>query len=184
MGTIPPLPSITAGENPTAAKLNQWSSAIDFWSNPPQASIYQTTTSTSFTTGTWGLVGFDAEIFDIVQAGDSPMHDTATQNSRLYFRTAGKYVVSGQLTFVTNATGSRSVDLRMNAAGSSSGGTSLVLQSVAALASATTVLVPEVTYAFAAGDYVELFGLQTSGGTISSQTGQRYSFLKARLVSQ
>ena len=178
MGTIPTIATATAGTVATAAYMNSIKAANDFWALTPRAYAYQSSSQTLSTSGTEYAVNFDAELFDIVQSGDSPMHDTATTNSRVYIRTTGKYRITSQITFSTNSTGFRQARVRMNAAGNPVGGTELGLSlqdAVAGNPSSVPVLVP--IYQFTAGDYVEVFAVQTSGGSLGlnvSSPGRTY----------
>lgn len=183
MGTIPSNPSFTPGQKLTAAQLSSMTAVTDFWANPPRCSVYQNTV-TSFTSGTYAVVLFDAELFDIVQSGDSEMHSTSTNTSRITIRTTGKYEVAAQLAFAANSTGNRLLQIRQNAGGVQTNGT-LLLQSGVTPSVGTTTYVspPPVEHQLAAGDHVELFGLQTSGGALNSVTSLGLTFLRVRLVA-
>lgn len=185
MGIAPAFPTYAAGEIPSASKLNQMKTWADFIDAPPQVFAYQSSAS-NLTNNAYTLVPFDAELFDIVQAVDAatPMHDVATLNSRLVFRTAGKYEISGQLTVTANTTGARNVNVRMNAAGSNVGGTSLYTGTTAPVTgTVTAVPIPQLVLPFGIGDYVELFGFQNSGGTLATINGQNNTFLRVKRVS-
>ena len=184
MGTIPTIASFVAGTELTAADLNAVKDAVDFWAQTPRCSVYaNAATSVSNSASAWTVVAFAAETFDIVQSGDSPSHDNATNNSRIYIRTSGKYEVAGQLQFVLNATGYRAVQVRLNAAGSGTGGTQLAYNALdGSSTSVVSVAVPSVEYALTAGDYIEMFGQQNSGGALNTVAGQGVSFLRVKLV--
>ena len=183
MGTIPTITTFTAGAVLTATQMNNMKAVADFWALTPRCSVYQTSvTSVSNSAVNWTLLPWQAEVFDIVQAGDSPMHDTTTNPSRVYVRTTGKYEINGQLQVVTNATGYRAVHVRLNSAGSSSGGSQISLTYVDA--SSTTVCsvpIPTVEVALTAGDYVEAFAQQNSGGALDTIVGSGVSFLRVKL---
>lgn len=181
MGTIPAYPDFANGEIVTDTKLDTIKAAGDFWASPPRCSAYLSAAQT-LTTAVAAAIGFGAETYDIVQAGDSPMHDNATNNSRIVARTTGKYMISGQVEFASNSTGVRSVVVRLNAAGVSTGGT-LILQSVqgAVTANATTVAFGPIEVALTAGDHIEVFGYQTSGGNLALNAGSAQTFLRVAL---
>jgi hypothetical protein len=183
VGTIPVPPTITAGQVLTAAQVNQIIAVPSFWANPPQCYAYNST-ATTCATSTYTPLPLQSEVFDVVQSGDSPSHDNTTANTRIYFRTAGKYQISGQVNFVVNATGSRQVDVRLNAAGSPAGGTRVNFSSQVALSGvATSVPLPVVPIVAAVGDYIEMFGWQNSGGNLDTLPGSALTFLTARLIS-
>lgn len=177
MGTIPTVATISAGAVVTSTYLNSLKAAVDFWALTPRCYAYQTSTS-SPATSTGTVLPMQAEVFDIVQSGDSPMHDNSTNNSRVYVRTSGKYIISGQVTFANNSTGIRQAYVRLNAAGSPGGGSQLTLANAPALTAVpTSVPIPTVTVPLTAGDYIELFGWQNSGGSLATVAGQGSTFL-------
>lgn len=183
MGTVPTFPSFAAGEIPTAAKLNLMKAAVDFTQTPPQCYAHQASATTTLTNNVYTLVSLDGELFDIVQSGDSPSHDLVTTNSRIYVRTAGKYEISGQLMFAANTTGARNGNIRMNAAGVNTGGSSLYTGTTTPVTGTVTALpLPQLVLPFLAGDYIELFGFQNSGGGLATVAGQGNTFLRMRWV--
>lgn len=184
MGTIPAFPAFTAGEIPTAAKMNQAKTAGDFWALTPRCSVYANATQSINNTAYVLVTAWDNELYDIVQSGDSPMHDTVTNPERLYIRTTGKYLVSGQIVFASNATGYRGLNLRLNSAGNPASGTSLVFSQQGAINGAdTSVMVPPVVWAFSAGDYLEVFARQNSAGALNLSAGRSVTFLTVKLDS-
>ena len=181
MGTIPTITTFTAGQTLTAANLNAIKSTVDFWALTPRAYAWQSTT-VSTTTSTSTLMPFQSEVFDVVQSGDSPMHDTSTNNSRIVVRTPGKYTITGQVTFDNNGTGVRQAFIRLNAAGAAGGGTQVTLANAPALTAVpTSVPLAIVTIPLVAGDYVELFGWQNSGGALGTTIGQGLTFMMVTL---
>lgn len=182
MGTIPTTPNFAAGEKLTAAKLNQVCDAIDFWALTPRCSVYQTATTNFATSGTAAVVAFDTELFDIVQSGDTASHDNTTDPSRVYIRTTGKYEISGQLVFATNATGVRTAQIRLNAAGASGAGTQLIQTNQGAVTGVPSfVPIAPFEASLSAGDHIEMFGTQTSGGALASSAGSNNTFLRVKL---
>ncbi len=95
MGTIPTFPTFTAGVAPSAATLNLMRDTVNFWALTPRCSVYLSTVQ-NINNNTSTPIAFDAELFDIVQAGDTESHNVTTNNSRVVIRTAGKYEVTGQ----------------------------------------------------------------------------------------
>ena len=183
MGTIPTISTFTAGAVLTATQLNTMKAASDFWALTPRAYVYQSSvTSIANSAASWTLLPMQAEVFDIVQSGDSPMHDTTTDPSRIYIRTTGKYEINGQVQIVLNSAGYRAAQVRLNAAGSGSGGTQVALNVVDASSAALVSLpIPTVEVALTDGDYVELFAQQNSGGALNTIVGAGVTFLRVKL---
>lgn len=181
MGTIPTIPTFT---NPiTAAHFAAIKAASDFWALTPRCYAYSSAATTITTGGSAQVISLGAEVYDIVQAGDSPSHDLVTNNTRVVCRTSGKYEIAGQVYFAQNGTGARTGSIRLNAAGSASGGTPLVQSSQTPLASGGTALAfPVVEAVLNAGDYVEIFGFQSSGANLDTSTGLGVTFLRIKLT--
>jgi hypothetical protein len=120
-------------------------------------------------------ITFDTENFDV-----GGYHDNATNNTRLTVPTGkgGYYTVNGSMGFQGNATGIRAVFLYKN-------GTLLNLPGTIFSGTTSDVRCPySYTLPLAAGDYVEVFGFQTSGGSLTvsgaqSDTTFSISFLGA-----
>lgn len=182
MGTIPTGPTFVAGQKLTAAQLNSMNDVSAFWALTPRCYAYSNTAqSIPNTTGT--VVALDAEVYDIVQSGDTASHDLVTNNSRIVVRTTGKYEITGQIQFASNATGIRTAQVRLNAAGAVGSGTLLGTNQQSPLTGASTsVGLTPVEVALTAGDYVEMFATQTSGGALNTVSGQGTTFLRIKLT--
>lgn len=89
------------------------------------------------------------------------IHSTTTNTGRLTCVTAGIYSIFGHIRFAANATGIRSVFIRLN--GTTIIGSQLNHQSSAAIAELSIV----THYVLAVGNYVELMVYQNSGGALS-----------------
>lgn len=111
--------------------------------------------------GSWTLITFDSE-----RADSQSMHSTSSNMGRLYAPEAGEYIFGVHARFGSNATGYRAVMVRLNAAGSSVGGTELAQDMRTAVSGTYTHVSLTTTYALAANDYVEFFGFQNSGGSL------------------
>lgn len=101
------------------------------------------------------------------------IHDTSTNNSRLTCKTAGVYLIVGQLTYAANATGIRKCAIRFN--GTTYIGNQDNLNSGASLACPVSTA---TIYPMAVNDYVEMVGYQDSGGSLNVMTapgGDQYS---------
>jgi hypothetical protein len=186
MGTIPTIPTVTAGAVGAAADFNQLAACVNFWSLTPRCYVYQLA-ATTLTTGVYGLLGFDAEVFDVANnydgGSDSPAHDITTDNSRIYVRTTGKYEISGQVQFASNPTGQRRAMVRKNAAGASGGGTGLgEFVDDASTSTETGLVIPLLEVPLTAGDYLEVFARQSSGGNLATNVGSPgFTFLRIKL---
>lgn len=113
----------------------------------------------SMINGTATLVPFNSETFDT-----DNMHDTAVNNSRIVHTTAGLY---DEAWFITIAGGvaytQLDLNIRLNAAGASGGGTSLRTQAFSDGARGTIGMFFRYLRFFNAGDYTEAFVTQNSG---------------------
>jgi hypothetical protein len=123
------------------------------------------TTSQTLSNDTQTLISFDNEVSDT-----DGYHDNTTNNNRLTVPAGlgGVYAVTGTINFDPSATGVRYVIVRKNGniffyavLNNAGGGAETMFQ--------TTQIIP-----LAAGDYVELMGIQTSGGNLTIKGGQTY----------
>lgn len=108
-------------------------------------------------------------------------HSTATNTSRLTAPTAGLYMIGGHVAFATNGTDYREVRIRLN------GTTHLASQATGAGVSIDpTRMSVTTTYQLAAGDYVELTVVQSSGGALDviAEGNNSPEFWIVRLGSQ
>jgi hypothetical protein len=134
---------------------------------------------------TWTLMTFNTQV---------NFSDTATlmafnwdaNKSRLGAQTGqtGLYSINASVTFPTNATGVRRIQVRKNAAGSATGGTLIGTTHIPALTTsgaATTVVYGRDAY-LTAGDYVEVFVLQNSGGSLTTTTAEAYTSFSLHMV--
>lgn len=175
MGTVPVLPTFTAGQVVTAAQLTALNTAISFLMAPPSAYAYRAA-ALSVGTSAWALIAYDNELLDT-----DTMVDIVGNPSRITIKTPGRFRIEGFANWAFNATGNRELMVRKNAAGSSVGGTQIQLAAVATAVtvSGTTQLIStEIT--FAANDYIEMFGWQNSGGALNIIGGQNQTYLQLR----
>lgn len=140
-------------------------SDLAFLETPPQCGVYQITAQTFAVSGTSYLMSWDTLGYDT----DATMW-TAGVPSHITFNTPGKWRVKAQLMWLANTTGIRQVDIRKNSAASPTGGARVGLgfMQASSTASQVTVCQAEVMlYGIVAGDYIEIFGSQTSGGSLA-----------------
>lgn len=103
------------------------------------------------------LLTFDSERYDT-----DTIHSTSSNTGRLTATTAGKYQITGQAAFATNATGARGLFIRLN------GTTELAhVRQPAVAGTDISILNVSTTYDLAATDYLELLAYQTSGSTLN-----------------
>lgn len=145
---------------------------LDFLLSPPRARCYQTAV-TSMPNGTATAILFDTEEDDT----DS-MHSIATNTSRIVCNAAGLYQVVGTIGFVASATGYRRVELRKNGSATAFGRVS-----VAAAPSLSTAIQVVGQVPLAVGDYVEMYGTQTSGAALDTVPGADWTKLTAQWVA-
>lgn len=102
------------------------------------------------------LIPFNSETYDT-----DNMHDVTTNNSRITFQTTGLYRVEYLLTINLATYSALDLNIRQGANGAAGGGTSIRTQGFSQ--QTPTILFPFQQY-FTAGQYVEAFVQQTSGG--------------------
>ena len=127
-----------------------------FLTNPPACRVYHSA-ATLIGTGVHTPLAFNSERYDT-----DTMHDTAVSNTRITITTAGVYVVTFNAEFAANATGVRTVGIRIN------GASFLALNAAPADGAVNPVPVTVATeYKFAAGNYIEATAWQDSGGNLN-----------------
>jgi hypothetical protein len=140
----------------TAADLN---AAIGASLYPDRCFAYQGTTATTLTTAVAAALAMDAELFDT-----STMHSTSVNPSRITTPSTGYYKAIARVGFASNATGYRMVEIRLN-------GTSIAQTRVPAISGAATVVECTCEHPLAAGQYLEVWATQTSGGNLATALG-------------
>lgn len=184
ISTYVAVPTLAVGDKLTAARWNTIGTALSFLLAPPEA-VATNTAGTSIANTTEVVVPLAGETVDTGPSWDGAMHDNVTNNSRVTFTTTGRYDVEGYTAWAANATGYRRLNLRKNAAGVAGGGTLLKAWAIAPANTATefTYVGLRWTDTFVAGDYVELFGTQGSGGALALATGSpNGNYLRVRLA--
>lgn len=179
MGTIPPLPSFTAGQVLTASQLNQFTTWASYWQNPPMCRASLTADTSGQSSGSWHVVSFDQDDID-----NDSMHSTVSNTSRITINTTGYYQITASLSWTNDPSGTREAYVYKNNNGdtSLSTGTGLINTTAAYTSNfITTVLIPPMIFSFTAGDYIELYGFQNTGGTLVIKAS---TFMQARLVGK
>ena len=158
LGLVVVAPTAAAGQLLIAS-----SSTAAAWTTPDGARVYHTVDQTA-TTGVRLTLAFNSERYD-----NGGLHDTVTNNSRLTALKAGVYSIWGGVRWAGNATGVRSLEIRLNALSTigsneaTPGGTAWRDQ------------VGCTIFKLAVNDYVELAATQTSGGDLSVVRQADYS---------
>lgn len=172
MATVPTPFDATAAQKLTATQWDAQVRDVLLWLMGngasgvyPRVHAYDNT-GNACTTGVAKLLLYDSEVYDT----DS-MHSTVTNTSRITFTTTGLYRVNTQVVFPTATFANPSwLQARINSGGSVAGGTSLFTKffNVAAAATAN----PNIIFNkfFTAGDHIEMFALQASGGASTTST--------------
>ena len=165
-------PNFTTGQIVTEANLDTLSDDITFLAGPPRCRVYNSA-AISVANATDQALTFNSERYDT-----DTMHSTAANTSRITFTTAGTYTIKGHVSFAANATGQRTLMVRLG------GATILAVQKTQATSAGSVELTVDTEYAFTAGQYVELVVSQNSGGALDVSAGGNYSpEFSARLVA-
>lgn len=124
----------------------------------------------SITNATNTILAFNSERYDTCAGAADTQHDTATNNSRLTCRYAGKYSIKACVQYAVNATGERRLFLRLN-------GTTIIAgeNKDANTGGAGTIMNIACDYDLAVNDYVEVMVHQTSGGALNVEVAANYS---------
>lgn len=151
----------TVGELLTASNMNTYVSdeltALDAASRTKPSFIVRQTVAQAFLNSTTTVVTFDVEDED-THSG----HSLVSNTSRYTIPIAGVWFFSGSIAYATNAAGTRGVKFLKNAAGV--GGRHYMM---AAPNGGSDVSTSRHLRA-AVNDFIEVAGIQTSGGTLNT----------------
>jgi hypothetical protein len=157
-----PVPrTFTVGETETAAYFNAVRDALNFLLNPPVFKGIQATTQ-AIASGAWTSIALDSSSVDSYTG-----HSNVTNNSRYTAQVAGWYWAEGYVAWqATGATCRFDSSIFRNGAAVPGSSQFLVKPGtdLAAISAST------LTY-LAVGDYVEMNGRQSSGGSINTDIG-------------
>lgn len=162
MPAVPTPPTIRDGVTPSST-WNQFRDAINFLLGPPIASLRQTAAQT-LTTGVLTAVTFDVEDVDTDVAGLGG-HSTSSNTSRWVAQYPGWYVVAAGVSWASNSTGQRVIDLLVNGTGANG---SRIWVDATAGGSPTMLASRTVKLYLTAGDFVEVEAYQNSGGNLNT----------------
>lgn len=160
MATVPSTFTWSVGSVLTAAQLNTYvSNAVAFLLSTPVCEVRQTSNQ-SLANGASVAILMDTEDID-----NDNGHSTVTNTSRYTAQTGGRFQVSGGVGFASNATGARVAWLSVN--GTTNNGSGVESTPVGG-GGVTLVPTRTKTLFLNVGDYVEVFGLQSSGGSLNT----------------
>lgn len=160
MPALPTLPTI-AGGIVTTSELSQIVSALSFLLTPPTALVRQSAVQ-SIPNSAWTALTFELTDWDSATG-----HSNVTNNTRYTAQYAGKYWISGLVSFATNATGARGIQVYIN--GTVSNPAATLLPGMAG--NSSNIPLASTPVSLAVGDYVELRVFQGSGGALNTAAG-------------
>lgn len=163
MSSLPALPDFSGGGSFPTTSAGLLVAAISFLMNPPIAELRQNAVQSIAVSGTWTAINLETEDVDSVNG-----HDTATNPSRYTAVYPGWYLVSGGVGYASNATGRRGARFAVN--GTVAQGSEALLQAPTTAGGMSVPARAKLIF-LAVGDYVEIQGMQESGGALNTNTG-------------
>lgn len=155
----PPQPrTFSVDEVEVAAYMNAVRDALIFLANPPVCNAVQATPQ-NLTTGAWTSLSLDSTAVDTYGG-----HSNATNNSRYVSQAAGYYSLTNAVSVGSNGTGWRGVRTEKNGSQITGGASEIPSNG----GGPTAIGSPEIITYLNVGDYAEAYGIQTSGGTLST----------------
>lgn len=175
----------TTGYQVLSSKSLDSSCSVEIGSVTAPWGLVYSGTGVACADNTWTLMSFNTQV-NFSSTASIMAYNWSSNNSRLGAQTGqtGLYSINASVTFPTNATGVRRIQVRKNAAGSATGGTLIGtthLPTLTTSGAATTVMYSRDAY-LTAGDYVEVFVLQNSGGSLTTTTAESYTSFSIHLV--
>ena len=157
------------GDVLTAADLNAYVRDNIKWlgTDKPHCRVRNSANISHTSSGNYQALTFDTERIDV-----GAMHDTSSNTSRLTVPSGGGgfYAIGGQIDFAANSTGRRGIQIRVN------GSTVIARKEENNIGASNDHPCSIYTeYQLSAGDYVELMGLQASGGSLNMQATSAYA---------
>lgn len=135
--------------------------AVQVGTAPPQARVFNSANITGIGSGSRVALTFNSERYD-----SGGLHSAG----RLTAPVAGVYTIGACVQFAANATGKRQLELQLN------GSTLIEIDGRAAIGGGEpTICHVGTDYQLAAGDYVEVTVVQTSGGALNIEAATAYS---------
>ena len=177
---VPSQGTVAVGDKITASLWNDdVRDAVNFLISPPRVKVYKTANQ-SIADNAYACLTWNAEAFD-----SDTMHDNTTSNSRITFTTAGTYQITLNCLWANNSTGIRNHTIEKNGSTSINSGTKILEPFAFNPGNATHNGVSvSLMHSFAAGDWIQVFVLQNSGGALNlSGTTEAHSSFSARWIS-
>jgi hypothetical protein len=177
---VPTVPDFAASQIVDDGDLDDLGDVARFLLDPPRCFAYKNADG-ALAHDTWDEVNYGAEAYD-----SHGSHSTVTNSSRVAAPEDGAYLVMVSVEFEANATGSRRIRVKKNAAGSEPSGTLLKAKTVNAVTGAgnETTLDAAFDVQLTAGEYLEVFAHQTSGGPLSVLGTISGTYLSIRWVAR
>jgi hypothetical protein len=125
------------------------------------------TTAQVISNETFTVIAYNAT--DILDT--DALHDTSTNNSRIVAAIAGKYFVFSYVNYELEGTGIRFLDIEKNSSGTQTNGNIVAAQLITANGDAFSHLGVSGIVALSAGDHIESFVYQNSGGELDICSG-------------
>lgn len=158
----------SVGDVLTAADLNTYQRDNIAWlaTDKPHCRVRNTANISHTSSGSYQALTFNSERVDV-----GSMHDTSTNTSRITVPSGGGglYAIGGCIEFAGSGTGRRGIQIRLN------GTTVIAREETGNLGANDHAVTVATVYQLAAGDYVELMGLQASGGSLNMLATSAYS---------
>lgn len=164
--------TVETSQATVANTISQQTSTIttlENWRRFPVAEMLPTA-QTTLTTAVWTTILFGAEHVDTDQDNVGG-HSTTTNTGRYTFRYAGIYLVAGSISYNSNASGSRYTRWLINGVSRAGTATFTGPNPQGAITIHANVLLQQ----FAANDYIELQGYQSSGASLATYPVGEYS---------
>ena len=167
MATIPTVPTITTGQTPSIATLNQLAACVSFvYAIPAFATLTgsQTLTTATTTALTW-TTGTDRD------GG----HSNSVNPTRYTAQTPGYYDLNCEVAFASNGTGRRYAYFQITTGSGNPGGAGNITQFGYVAADPAAALDAHLSlgglsrYLYL-GDYLEVYAYQNSGSSLSTAT--------------
>jgi hypothetical protein len=152
---------LAVGADNTLLTADAAASAGVKWAAFPCCRAFHSVDQAVTPSGTSVALALDSERFDT-----SGFHSTTVNNSRLTVPAGlgGRYLLGTSVQFEANATGLRQTSLRVN------GSTGLAVNNCPNVGAVLgTRLASATLYNLAAGDFLEAFAMQESGGSLNAQ---------------
>lgn len=156
---VPNPRTAVAGEYEAAAYFNALRDAVNFLANPPLATLYQST-ATASANAVWIALGLDTTTQDTYGG-----HSNTTNNTRYTAIVAGTYEVCGTVAWPANSVGARGVRIMKNGSTVVTGSATFTGTTNGDVYAITT---PAYQVPMQVGDYLEVWGFQSSGGALST----------------